>query len=223
MLQNQCNPACVGIAARVLATTVGRMFFVLVGAAIGIAVGLGKVPALESISNALADGATSLGYDALDATINATGKQDSVVAGVVRTVAVALMPGIVAGVLLGCARSGVVLRRIGALLSIVAAGYVFLTQDMPQGAVAGAVLLVVGLMFAFLVGTALSLSAAALAGLIATAQIRLALAGESGRFTEAAGTLLSTVKVGDLELWTQVLAWSSAVLPVMVLWAMLRD
>ena len=199
------------------------MFFVLIGAAIGIAIGVGKIPVLEGVSSALADGATSLGYDALDRLINATGKQDSTVANVARTVAVALMPGVVAGVLLGCARGGVVLRRLGALLTILAAGYVLFTQGMPQGAIAAVVLLAIGLMFAFVVGTALSVGAAALAGVIATAQIRLALAGESTRFVEAANVLLDTAKVGDVELWTSVLAWSSAILPVMVLWAMLRD
>jgi hypothetical protein len=199
------------------------MFFVLLGAALGIAIGFGKIPALEGLSSAMAEGATSLGYDALDAAINATGMQDSTAAVVVRTVSVALMPGIVAGVLLGCARSGVVLRRFGALLTIVAAVWVFFTQDMPYAAVGSIVLLSIGLMFAFLVGTSLSIVSATLAGVIATAQIRLALSGNSERFTEAAGVLLEKAKVGDLGLWVQVLAWSSAILPVVVLWSALRD
>jgi hypothetical protein len=69
----------------------------------------------------------------------------------------------------------------------------------------------------------LSLVASATSALIATAQIRLAISGDVARYTESANLILSKVGVGDIDLWTKVLAGSGAILPVLVLWAALRD
>jgi hypothetical protein len=200
------------------------MILVLIGAAIGAAIGIGRLPVLEGVGGAVADGATKLGYDAMEALLKMVGAPaDNTTVIVLKTVMIALMPGIVAGVLMGCARGGVVLRRIGALFTLLAAGWVLISQDMPESLIGAGVLVVVGLLFAFVVGSTLSLVASATSALIATAQIRLAISGDVARYTESANLILSKVGVGDIDLWTKVLAGSGAILPVLVLWAALRD
>lgn len=200
------------------------MLLVLLGAAFGIAIGVGRVPVLGGVADAVAGGATSFGLDAVDAALRASGRfGESTIGAVLRTVVIALMPGIVAGVLLGCARSGAVLRRVGSLFAVIAAGWVLFTQDMPHAAVGALLLLIVGVAFAVLVGSALTISASAVSAMIATAQVRLLLDGGSDRFNAAATQLVDQVGVGTVELWNQVLAGSSAALPVIVLWSFLRD
>jgi hypothetical protein len=133
------------------------------------------------------------------------------------------MPGIMAGILLGAARSGVVLRRVGAALAVVAAIAAFLTLDMPESVVAAGVLLFIGVLFAFVVGSALSFVASTIAALLSTVQIRAAIAGDVERYGDAATKIAGVAGVGGLEFWSQVLAISGAVLPVIVLWSAFRD
>ena len=200
------------------------MILVLLGIAAGVAIGIGKLPAFDVLANSIADAAVAFGYDGVDAIVRASGvNPESTAVVVARTVAVALMPGIMAGILLGAARSGVVLRRIGAAIAVVAAIAAFVTLDMPQSVVAAGALLFIGVLFAFVVGSALSFVASAIAALLATVQIRAAVDGNIDRYGEAATKLADVAGVGGLDFWSQVLAIAGAVLPVIVLWSALRD
>jgi len=200
------------------------MLLVLLGIAAGVAIGVGKLPAFDVLANSIADATVAFGYDGVDAIVRISGiNPEGTTVVVARTIAVALMPGIMAGILLGAARSGVVLRRIGAAIAVVAAIAAFLVLDMPQSVVAAGALLVIGVIFAFVVGSALSFVASAIAALLATVQIRAAIDGDVERYGEAATKLANVAGVGGLEFWSQVLTIAGAVLPVIVLWSALRD
>ena len=207
------------------ATTVAIMLFVLIGVVVGALVALGRIPALADVAVALTDGVTSIGNDALAALIRrADLAAGGTAAVVIQTVGIALMPGIVAGVLMGAARSGVVLRRVGALFAAAAGVWTILTQPAPVGIVAGVLLIVLGALFAFLVGSALSFSAAAVSSTIAVTQIRLFLDTSSdSRFLGAATDLAAVAAVGDVRLWSLLLAVASVALPVSILFAAVRD
>lgn len=213
-----------GIVAGSCAATVGTMILVLLGIAAGIAIGVGKLPGFSAVGDSLSDAAVNLGYQGVDAIVKLADFQETQKAvAVAQIVIVALMPGVVSGILMAAARSGAVLRRIGAVLAILGAVAVFFTQDMPEGAVAAVVLLGVGLLFAFVVGSLLSFVASAVASLMATVQIRAAIEGGTDRFNSAASQLVETVGVGDVQFWAQALSIAGAILPVMVLWAAFRD
>jgi hypothetical protein len=200
------------------------MILVLLGIVAGVAVGIGKLPGFAAVGDSLSDAAVDLGYRGVEAIVKLADFQETQKAvAVARIIIVALMPGVVSGVLMAAARSGVVLRRTGAALSILGAVAIFFTQDMPEGAVAAIVLLGVGLLFAFVVGSLLSFVASAIASLMATVQIRAALEGGAGRFNAAADQLVETVGVGDVQFWAQALSIAAAILPVMVLWTAFRD
>lgn len=206
------------------AATVGFMIFVLLGIALGVAVGLGRFPALSEPAKALAESVTGLGEEFVGVIVRFAGV-DSEGRGVViiTTVAIALMPGIVCGVLMGCARGGIVLRRLGALLSFAGAAWILVTQPMPVALAAAGAIVVVGTLFAFVAGGVLSLAGAALASVIATAQIQLFLSDEPSRFTDTAEKLSALVGVVSPDIWGTVLAGASVLLPVVVLWSALRD
>lgn len=207
-----------------VAATVGRMLLVLLGIVIGVAVGTGKISGLDVLGTSIADAAVSLGYEAVGATVRISGiDPESTVAVVATTVLVALMPGIVSGILMGTARSGAVLRRVGSLIAVVAAAGALFSLDTPERFVAAGALLVVGLLFAFVVGSVLSIVASAVSAMMATVQIREAIAGDLSRFETAAGALSGSVGIGDVLLWSQVLSVAAAILPVIVLWSALRD
>lgn len=213
-----------GIVAPGTAATVLPMLLLLLGIVTGVAIGIGKLPAFDVLANSIADAAVALGYDGTEAVIRILGvNSDNTTVVVVRTVVVALMPGVMAGVLLGVARGGAVLRKVGAALAVVAAVGAFLALDAPQNVVAAGALLLIGIFSALVVGSALSFVASAVAALLATVQIRAAISGDVERYLDATAKLAEVAGVGSLGFWSQALAISGAVLPVMVLFAAFRD
>jgi len=200
------------------------MLFVLVGAVVGVLVGLGKVPAADEIATALAESSTGLGSEGFSLLLDRFNVDPTnEVRVVVETLVIALMPGLIAALLMAAARSGSFLRRIGALFSAVAGIWTILTYDSAGGLVAGGILIVVGAAFAFIVGSTLSLVGSALSATIAVSQIRLFLDGDTERFQGASQALRDVAGAGDVRLWTLLLAAASVIIPITVLYSAISD
>jgi hypothetical protein len=206
------------------ADTVDAMLFVLLGLAAGAAVAFGKIPVISPAATAVADGVVGAAVNLLDAALGAAAVDLSApLAVATRAAVVALMPGIVAALLLGAARGSLVTRRLAAVAAILAGGYVAFTQPAPAGIIGGVLLAVVGLSLAFLVTTALAVVTAAVAGLLAATQIRLFFDSEANRFSETADALAAAAGVGDPRWWTLVLVAASLAMSSAVFWHALRD
>ncbi len=213
-----------GIAVQEWAATVQRMIFLLLGVAAGAAVALGLIPGMEIPAAVLTDYVTRIGIDLIEKVLNHRGADHAASWYVViSTVVMALTPGIIAGVLMGCARSGPALRRAAALLAALAGIWVFVAEPGVEGALVAGALVLVALIFAFVVSTVVSFTAAAVSTIICIAQIRLFMLGDENRFALAASTLADVAHVGDAQLWSYVLAGGSIALPVAVLWAALTN
>jgi hypothetical protein len=200
------------------------MFFLLLGMAAGVALGLGQLtfvagPA-EALTNGLiATGATWVG----DIVQRFAGDENAVAAQVVQAVIVALMPGIIAVLLMRCARSGPAIRKLGALAAVIGAVGIVATQPAPASFAAAVALLAVGAALAFWVGSAVSAVAAALSALLATTQIRLLMSDEANIFTETAEELAGVAGLGSPGLWKLVLVVASAALPAIAFWYAVQD
>jgi hypothetical protein len=200
------------------------MIFLLLGVAAGAAVALGLIPGMATPAAILTDYVTRIGVDIIEKILNHREVDHAASWYVVlSTVAMALTPGIIAGVLMGCARSGPALRRAAGVLAVLAGIWVFVTQPGLEGALVAGALVLIAVIFAFVVSTVVSFTGATVSTIICIAQIRLFMQGDENRFTQAAATLANVAHVGDAQLWSYVLAGGSIALPVAVLWAALTN
>lgn len=195
------------------------MLFILIGLVVGVALAFGRLPVLAETASTATDGLVALGSSGVDTLLATFGANlDTSLATVLRASAVTLMPGIVAGVMLGVARGSQLVRRIGALVILVAGGYVAVTQPAPYSIVAAAILVIVGLSVAFIVTNGVMVAVSAVSGLLAATQLRLFFDGDPNRFNDTATVLADIAGVGDPSWWRLALVAASAGLAGSVFW-----